>query len=175
MLMGITEYARHRGLDHKAIRNALAVGRIHKTESGQIDSDQADRDWQNWSEEVRDFLTKPGQARGTVRARADAGGGTVVTEAVPGITYLQARALSQVWDAQKKKIQVKKLEDRYVEKDKVAIEAARLYRLLRDACFELPARLATPLSVETDATQIYRLIETEIRQVFQRFSEGKLG
>ena len=173
--MGITEYARHRGLDHKSIRHALLVGRIQKTASGQIDSDQADRDWQQWHEEERVCLTKPGQAIGTVRTKAEAGGGAVVTEAVPGITYLQARALSQVWDAKKRKLLVEKLEDKFVDKNSVAVEAARLYRSLRDACFELPARLATPLSVETDPTRIYKSLETEIRQVFQRFSEGKLG
>jgi hypothetical protein len=43
--LSIRGYAKHRGVDEKAVRKALAAGRITKGADGRIDRDAADRQW----------------------------------------------------------------------------------------------------------------------------------
>jgi hypothetical protein len=45
MLMGVTDYARHRGLNLQAIQYAVRKGRIQRDANGLIESEQADIDW----------------------------------------------------------------------------------------------------------------------------------
>jgi phage terminase Nu1 subunit (DNA packaging protein) len=44
-MMGLREYARHRGCRLNAVQTAVAAGRIQVLE-GQVDSEQADADWE---------------------------------------------------------------------------------------------------------------------------------
>ena len=44
MLLSRREYAKHRGVDDKAVRNAIATGRI-TTINGMINPDIADKEW----------------------------------------------------------------------------------------------------------------------------------
>jgi phage terminase Nu1 subunit (DNA packaging protein) len=44
-MMGIREYARHRGCAQSTVQTAISSGRIRKV-AGKIDSEQADADWQ---------------------------------------------------------------------------------------------------------------------------------
>lgn len=44
-LMGVREYARHRGVSHTAVQQAIKAGRITRRPDGKIDVRQADEDW----------------------------------------------------------------------------------------------------------------------------------
>ena len=44
-ILGVREYARHRGVGHSTVQKAISSGRISPLPNGMIDSDQADRDW----------------------------------------------------------------------------------------------------------------------------------
>ena len=59
-----------------------------------------------------------------------------------------------------------------------ATEAARLafttFRTLRDQAFNMSARLAPQLVVETDALRIEQLIDAELTAVFSQFDESRL-
>ena len=59
-MMGIREYARHRGLaSDNSVRKAIAAGRIQVTSSGRIDVAKADKDWaRNTDATRRRRLTK---------------------------------------------------------------------------------------------------------------------
>jgi hypothetical protein len=46
MLMGVTDYARHRGLNLSTVQYAVQKGRIKRDPNGLIDSVQADIDWE---------------------------------------------------------------------------------------------------------------------------------
>src|SRR5215510_2892634 len=45
MLMGVTDYARHRGVGLQAIQYAVSKGRIKRRPDGLIEVEQADIDW----------------------------------------------------------------------------------------------------------------------------------
>jgi hypothetical protein len=63
VLMTLTEYARHRGCDKKAVQFAIERGRIKRNEDGSINSDRADVDWEaNTDQRIEIHLAEPSQA-----------------------------------------------------------------------------------------------------------------
>jgi len=168
MLMGVTEYVRHRGCTLQEVRHALELGHIVRLPNGQIDSDAADRSWKENEIEVPS-LVKAGRPSAAEVAQRQ-----VVTVAEPGITYSAARALSQVYVAQQRKLVVEKLKGELVSRAEVDREAAKLYRGLRDAFLNLPARLSSQLAVETDPSKVFHLLDGDIRRILSDFADGKI-
>jgi len=175
--MGITEYSRYRGCELNAVQEAVAAGRIQRNADGQIDAEQADRDWELNSIQRTE---EPKAARGPRRGGKGRGSRAAavddderVTVAVPGIPYAPARALSQVYEAQRRELVVERMRGSMVLRSEVEAEAHRLYRQMRDACLQLPARLSAQLAAEKDPHRVHALLAEEIRQLFLDFSDGK--
>lgn len=172
MLMGIAAYAEHRGSTVTGVQHAIAAGRITLTADNLIDSDEADRQWQ----ESTDFAaTREGP---TVVRRGPGGSPDEPplknpTEPVPGMTYTQARALREVYDAQKRKLDLQHRRGELMARSEVEETAFRLFRTLRDSAFNIPARLAGQLVGQTDEAAVYDLLDGELRRVFEGFAEGK--
>ncbi len=168
MLMGITEYARHRGVEDAAIHFAVRAGRIKRNSAGMIDVEAADRDWEANTQERLPATTKP--ARGYYEPTQ----GQRALEPVPGITYSDARALREVYVAQKHVLSLKERTGELVSRQEVEREASNQFRLIRDACFNLPPRLAAQLAAESDEAACYDILEGALRRVFEDFAEGRL-
>jgi hypothetical protein len=169
MLLGIAAYAAHRGCDTTAVQYAIAAGRIALTGDNQIDSDEADR---QWLENTDAAQARPGPK---LIARGGSPGEPAPTEAVPGMTYTQARALREVYDAQRRSLELQLRRGEVVTRADVEKEASRLYRQLRDAILNVPARLSGQLVGQTDEATIYELLEGELRRTLETFAaqEGK--
>ena len=168
MLMGITEYARHRGVEDAAVHFAVRSGRIKRNSDGMIDAATADRDWVENTRELA--VQKPsGPARGYYQPSGDR-----ALEPVPGISYTDARALREVFVAQKHVLSLKERTGELVSRSEVEEEASNQFRLIRDACFNLPPRLAAQLAAEPDETACFELLEAALRRVFSDFAEGRL-
>jgi hypothetical protein len=163
--MGITEYAEHRGCDLYAVKYAIARGRIALTEDNRIDSDAADAAWADTATPKKPKITRAEQ-EGKDRKYA--------TEAEPGIPYVDARALREVVEVQRRQLELEARKGILVRKDEVEREAFRLYRRLRDAAMNIPSRLAAQLAAETDEHRVFEILEGEIRSVFLSFAEGRL-
>jgi hypothetical protein len=160
-MMGITEYARHRGVELQAIQYAVQAGRINRNPDGLIDAEAADRDWeQNTQEPTRPRVTRAPAER--------------ALEPVPGITYTDARALREVYVAQKHKLSIREKTGELVSRQEVEEEASRLFRMIRDACFNLPPRLSAQLAAESDEMTVLDIREGALRRVFEDFAEGRL-
>lgn len=168
MLMGITEYARHRGVEDAAVHFAVRAGRIRRNSDGMIDADAADRDWEANTQDRTP--AKAGPARGYYQGTE----GERALEPVPGITYSDARALREVYVAQKHKLSIKERTGELVPRRDVEEEASKQFRLLRDACFNLPPRLAAQLAAESDEAACFDILEASLRRVFEDFAEGRL-
>ncbi len=167
MLMGITEYARHRGVDDAAVHYAVRAGRIKRNPNGLIDVEAADRAWEGNTQERE--RAKTGTARGAYKDAPDR-----ALEPVPGITYSDARALREVFVAQKHQISIREREGELVARREVEAEATNCFRLIRDACFNLPPRLAAQLAAEPDEAKVYEILEDALRRIFEDFAEGRL-
>ena len=98
-MMGITEYARHRGVEDAAIHFAVQAGRINRNPDGLIDVEAADRDWEA---NTQKRSPAEGSPRGRYKRRLRR-----ALEPVPGITYTDARALREVYVAQKHKLSIR--------------------------------------------------------------------
>lgn len=169
MLMGITEYARHRGVEDAAVHFAVRAGRITRNRDGMIDADTADRDWDANTQE-RTPTVKKGPARGYYEPTE----GERAMEPVPGISYTDARALTQVFVAQKHKLSIREKTGELVLRQEVEEEASKQFKLIRDACFNLPPRLAAQLAAEPDEAACFEILEAAMRRVFEDFAEGRL-
>ena len=174
MLMGIAAYAAHRGSTLNAVQHAIADGRITLNADNLIDADAADRQW----EESVDFAKK---REGPLEINRRGPGGSPdepvalkhPTEPVPGMSYTQARALREVYDAQKRKLELQLRHGEMVAVRDVEAAAFKLYRQLRDACFNIAPRLAGQLTGQTDEQTIFDLIDAEVRRVFDSFAQEK--
>jgi hypothetical protein len=178
-LMGIVDYATHRNCAVNAVVEAIAAGRISVNESNLIDVAVADQDW--------DGSTFASLARPStpveIRSTPVVGGGSPgepakkkATVAVPGITFADARALREVYDAQKRELDLAIKRGELVRVVDVQRQAFGLYRAIRDTVFAVPARVAAQLAAETDEAVVRDVLEAELAAIFDSFAEkGKVA
>uniref|UniRef100_Q027Y9 Putative bacteriophage-related protein n=1 Tax=Solibacter usitatus (strain Ellin6076) TaxID=234267 RepID=Q027Y9_SOLUE len=166
MLIGVTEYARRRGCELQAVQHALKAGRISTTAEGLIDPEAADLAWE--------ANTQHSMARPGPRLKETAPERRPATEPVPGMSYTDARALREVYAAKELRLDVAEREKTLVDRKEVEAEAFNQFRMIRDACFNLPPRLAAQLAAESDEAACYDILEAALRQVFEDFAEGRL-
>jgi hypothetical protein len=89
--------------------------------------------------------------------------------------YARARASTQVYEALLKKT---RYEERVGNLTPTAdVENARFqeFRTIREACFNIPSRIAPLLAGELNIGACQQLLEDELRKVFDAYSEGKLA
>lgn len=88
-------------------------------------------------------------------------------------TYATARAAKEWYEAKLKRL---RYEERAHSLTPTAdVESARFteFRTLREACFQIPSRVAALLAGETDVACCQQLLETELTRVFEAFADGK--
>jgi hypothetical protein len=158
MLMGITEYAQHRGCRLKAVQIAIKNGRIERR-NGLIDSDKADADWARNT----DASTVPLTNR--FKAVARQGGGP---------SFMSARTRMQIAVAELKELELGQRRGELVERTAVEAAAFQTYRQLRDACFGIPDRLCAQLAAEQSESGVRLVLEQELRGIFTQFADGVL-
>ncbi|HEY1242189.1 MAG TPA: hypothetical protein VGF16_16610 [Bryobacteraceae bacterium] len=166
--MTITEYARHRGCELNAVQYAVSSGRIERQADGKIDSEKADRDWE--------ANTHHAKARNGHRRRQDpeelAEG---VHQPAAANSFAQARAARELFAARLARLEFERRQGNLLLKRSVEIAAHNRGRILRDALFNLPNRIAAQLAAESDPAAVHGLLENEIRVLLDQFAGGELG
>jgi len=182
--MSITEYARHRGCDLKAVQYAVKTGRIQRGEDGRIESEQADKDWEKNTDHTR---ARYGPRRRNVRAEGvpswaaqQHAQGEAAAFADPqrqaGATnFSQARAAREIYEARIKKLEFEQMQGNLVSRRGMEVAAYNRGRIIRDAMMNIPNRIAAQLAAETDPATVHEQLEAEIRTVLEEFAGGKLG
>jgi hypothetical protein len=168
--------ARNLKRDRRAVRLAVEQGRLTQRPDGLFDLDIA----------LQEFADTTHHEKGhNNRSRVSR---ALPTGALPDIpapeiplptetkstAYAKARAGTQIYEALLKKL-------RYEERAKALtptadVESARFteFRVLREACFNIPSRVAALLAGETDIARCQALLEMELNTVFNAFADGKL-
>jgi hypothetical protein len=251
MLMGVREYARHRGVSHVAVIKAVRTGRIVTNDDGKIESAQADRDWvantdfsrRSVGDDFEDnrqpaLLESPAPAPASpeqIQLKAAqtglAFGGTIqtcVTAAVvddsdlddddidaldrlqamrvgeelpgqalqqqepnkpaagfesagdlpgasvehkdeedPAVEYRRQRAERERLTVLKQRTEYDRLIGRLIEKEWAIECASTVFRSLRDAFLNMPARLRDTLAAEIDPDAVEQMLEAEVRACLQ--------
>lgn len=155
--------------DRKAVRLAAEQGRITRV-NGMFDLDQAIQQWNETTHHEK------GHNNRAPKPAAD-----LPTPDIPlrpetrSTDYAKARAGTQIYEALLKKL-------RYEERAKhltptADVENARFteFRILREACFNIPSRIAPIIAGESDVERCQQLLEAELYAVFNAFADGKLA
>ena len=176
-----TAYARHRGCDEKAVRKAVAEGRISLID-GKIDPAVADIQWAANTRARAD--SRPGAASNGAgqglglgegdktapapdfrpAGGAGAGGSAGRPDAEPG--YHDHRARRERADAEKAEIEVGQLADRLVQRATTERAIFDAFRALRDAAFAAPTRAAPKVLGMAEIRDIEYAITEELRKAF---------
>ena len=180
-MMGIREYARHRGVHHRAVQVAIQHGRI-KTRDGKIDSDQADRDWQvNTDPEMAAIAAerkpaaraKPGKDQASPKEIEVEASQSQGSDRVPaGVSYAQSRAVREAYMARLAKVEYEEKIGKLVSADKVRVDSFNLARKARDMLLGIPDRLSPILAGESDAFEVHRMLTEELRRVCNEISDA---
>lgn len=164
------ELARALKRDRKAVRLAAEQGRLSRREDGLFDLDQSIQLWNETTHHEK------GHNNRSAKLPTD-----IPTPEIPlrpetrSTDYAKARAGTQIYEALLKKL-------RYEERAKnltptADVETARFteFRILREACFNIPSRIAALIAGETEVERCQQLLEHELSTVFNAFADGKLS
>jgi hypothetical protein len=169
--MAKTQYAAHRGCQPFAVDYALKTGRIHAESNGLIDSEQADRDWDEHTDVLRSRILphNGGHANGV---QSDGG------RQPKTIAYLEARTKREHTMIELKELELEIRRRDLVPRKEMEAGQKLVYaqvRAVRDACLDMPDRLSAELAGETDPHKVHEILRREICAVFERFAEGAGG
>jgi hypothetical protein len=192
-LMGIREYARHRGIHHHAVQRAIKSGRI-KTVKGpdgreMIDAPVADRAWRANTDPGKAPPPRRGAkppARAPVAPDPDEddddddeadeprgySGGSGGDE---DSGYYKARARKEHWAAELKEIEFQKKAGTLVEVAQVQKEFDKLARQIKEGILNIPVRISHELASETDPHKVNLILEKEIRAVLEELTSEFAG
>ena len=150
-LLGIREYARHRGVSPAAVRKAISTGRIADavTEvdgNPKINPEAADGLWT--------LNTQP---------RNQQGG------AAP--SFQQARAVRETFRAKLARLEFEEKTSTLLNAADVEREAFEIGKQVKTALMALPPRLAELVAAEDDPARCRQLLEEEIRQALETLTE----
>lgn len=175
--MSITDYARHRGCDLKAVQFAVERKRITRNDDGSIDSDLADQEWEENTEHARArYGPKPPRERTSHRETHGEGGGPARATAAnlddprPGVNFHNARAAREIYEARLKKLSFEQKQGNLLPRAEVEAATQNTFQVFREAMLNVPNRIAAQLAAESDPLKIHELLESEIRTALQEFA-----
>ena len=154
--------------DRRAVRLAADSGRLTRRDDGLFDLDESLQQWADTTHHEK------GHNNRIKLAEIPAADIPLKPEA-RSTDYAKARAGTQIYEALLKKL-------RYEERAKhltptADVETARFteFRILREACFNIPSRIAALVAGETQVEKCQQLLESELNKVFNAFADGKLS
>ncbi len=180
-LISKSAYARHRGVDEKAVRKAVAEGRISLI-NGKIDPDVADIQWAaNTRARVGASLAPVADrlaAAGPVQADAQSTPAPAAVTPAMASGYTDARARREMADAETSEIQLKKLRGEMLVTADVARAGFEVGRELRDAMEASVNSLAAELSAIGNAdgcADVLRRHNRALQDLLSKLFREKIG
>jgi hypothetical protein len=168
--MSITEYARHRGCELRAVQFAVERGRITRNDDGTIDSDAADQQWEeNTDHSQARYGPKP---RSRPSHRDGRARGVSADDARPGVSFHNARAAREIYEARLKKLSFEQKQGNLLPRAEVEAATQNIFQVFREAMLNVPNRVAGLLAAESDPLKVHELLESEIRAALQEFAGG---
>lgn len=164
-LMGLREYARHRGVSPPAVEKAIKSGRITIT-NGKIDSALADASWAARTKPGQKKTPPPDQPRSMDAiepARPDVAAG--------GVDYFKARAIRESYNARLAKIDYEEKMRILVRRDEVHVQAFTLARTVRDSVLNVADRVAAELAAEMSADRCHHILTVELRRALSDLAD----
>ena len=185
--LSLRAYGRHRkalgleGGSHEAVRQAIIDRRIVEgvTADGQIITEIADAEWERNTGPRPDGRLRPrtgtrladaaGQPRQTAPPLASAPPGSF-----GGSNYQLDRARRENVRLRKELIELRKLEEKFINADEAKVAHFNESRMLRDRVFNIRDRAAPLLAAETDQRKCWEILDSELRWAFGEYADGLL-
>lgn len=173
-LMGVKEYARHRGCSPAAVRKQLDAGRIKKRKDGKIDRAAADAAWPLQSRGAdpdppaeRVPADPPAQReplprKGTKRSEPPPDPDDPDLGVMKDLTT--ARTAKESYLAHLRRIELRVKAGELVERLEYDRAHFLTARKTRDAMLAIADRLHEQLAAESDPRAVYDMLQAEIRQ-----------
>lgn len=183
-LMTVSQYARHRGCDEKAVRKAIEAGRIsiiEKDSKRWIDPEVADIQW------ARNTRARVGSGSGSagasatpaatqVPANAQSGQGGAAAAVDEGyLTYDQARVARENEELLLARLDRQEREGSLTSAEDVGRAVWTAFRLLRDSLMPLGRTISGQLVPLTDRREIQQVIDNAMRQALSGFRDRALA
>ncbi len=173
--MGLSrrKYATHRGVSEKAVRKAIAAGRITVEADGTIDPAKADGQWAAQTDPAMQrgktpagTTTRPvpkSALRAVDDTLRDAG---AAPEAGSEVSFLRARMANEVLKAQTARVRLQKMKDELVDRVSATAMVFDLARRERDAWLHWPSRVAANMAAElgVDPHMTEQVLDKYLRQ-----------
>ena len=154
--LSIRGYARHRGVNHNAVRKAIAAGRITQEKDGKIDPEKADREWEANTDPTRAPSTAPKK-------------GTALQSGKAGRNVLGARLRKLEAEADLAEMKVREKVGEWIEVAVVESEVFRLFRQVRDSFRNWPARYSAQITAEIQRRGIdHRTVNSILEEYIDR-------
>lgn len=180
-----TAYARHRGCDEKAVRKAVAEGRISLID-GRIDPAVADIQWARNTRARATQATPPGPGVAgdlldSLQTHAPADSPPAPAGPAPVIVnngYTAARARREIADAETAEIQLKKLRGDVLITADVARAGFEIGREIRDAMESATNSLAgelAPLATAEACAEVLRRHNRALQDLLSKSFREKIG
>jgi hypothetical protein len=181
-LVGIGEMARILERDPKALRNAVRNGRISQRADGMFDTETVLAEWEANTNHLHGHNNRTKKVVEIDQQAADPASEEPPADLplngerpAQGTDFAKARAATQIYTARLRKLEYEEKAKSLTPARDVADATFQSYRVLRDACMNIPSRLAGVLSTEGDVERCYQILENEVITIFQDFSEGKIA
>ena len=164
-LLTITEYARHRGCDEKAVRKAIAESRITRLSEDRrcIDPQVADIQWAKNTRARGDSTTKaaePGRPAGSTAPQApDA----------PDDSYMGHRARREKAEADRAEVLAQREQGLVLLREPSERAVFDAFRNLRDDAFQAMRDAAPKVRGLNEAREIAVILEEQLRHAFDAF------
>ena len=165
-LLTVSEYARHRACDEKAVRKALAELRITRAGTGRrcIDPEVADIQWAKntraRADSARPAVAQP-LAQGSPPAPAGAADG-----APPPTGYTDHRARREKADADMAELEAQRQAGSLVRREPAERAVIELFRVLRDSLLNANNTTALQVMGKTELREIKLILDDGYRAAF---------
>ena len=173
VLMTIAEYARHRGCSEKAVRKAIAEGRITRIGTGRrcIDPEVADIQWAKNTRARADSArpaasSVPTEGDETAAAEKAPSGADTAEQGAAKSAYTDHRAQVEAETLRKVRRENAQAEGLLIERKRVDRAVFDAFRALRDRAMAVGQRAAPKCIGLADPRDIERVIDDEQRRAF---------
>jgi hypothetical protein len=171
--VGEVELAKALNRTRMAIRVAVKTGRLTQAADKTFDLDEAIAEFNANTQHAKGHNNRSGKAQ-----PAQFSGALPALPApdlpLPGgkTTYTEARAGTQIYQGLLMKLNYERKAGALTPT--ADVEQARFseFRTLREACFNIPSRIAALLATETDVAKCQAILEDELVKVFTAFADG---
>jgi hypothetical protein len=175
MGISIRAYARLRGCSESAVRKAISSKRIKPDPDGTIDSDRANKEWEQntfVNATLRSSTTKPAQQPRPQPRTITSAPSVDAPSSDPVQSYLRARAVKETFNAKVAQMEYEERAGRLIQASRAAEYASTFSAIIKDHLMAMPDRLAPMLAAIDDERAAHRILFNDVSAVLKKLSKA---